>query len=326
MRSVVALLVGFSSVAFACKRGEPSTHPAQSSDTSIAADPEPKPDTSAEPPSPPLCRAVDADLDETDLLAELDRLHQHLGYDAAPKSGRHRPCPEPCTYESDSRHKPTKFGGREPEYAPTELSDDESRLCGLYLRYADVGTDPDKARALRYRYVKLLTTHNRFEDVVPAVTAFLDEDIDDELASWAAEIHTDVLIVAWTSAADAKARTLHRDRLLAWLERSPDLRFWPRPDAKRLRESTRTLRAMLLIERGRASAEAEPPDHATCAQSYLAALEPSFGQAIDLLLYEAARCLEADGDDGGAKAAREQLLRRTPHSSYAQEVRAKLGK
>jgi len=282
----------------------------------------------AEKPSsgeaPQQCRAVVGTFSEVGLVAETERLHAELGYGTAPKSGRHRPCDEACVDRVAEPRKKATGGSTRSGFEPRPLAAPQARLCGLYLRYAEIGTDPQRARVFRYRRVKLLFHHNRFAEVRSPLVEFLAEDADDTLAVWAAQMLLDLLTVEWTQASDDATRSRTLDVLLAWLAEGPKLAMWEREDAVEYRSAARSLRVGALIARARSAAAATPPDYTLCAESYLSAVEPSFGQAVDVPLYEAAKCYDAAGNVAGARRAREALLELTPDSRLADDVRMSL--
>lgn len=308
-------------LAVACKPAAPTTAPPPIVPVTVASPAAP----AIEPPppkTPAQCHVVDDDLTEADLVAQVSDLHTKLGHSTPPKSGFHRPCPAPCVYREKPRRK--KNAHTRPSFEPRPLGVDEARLCGLYLRYADLGTDPQRARQYRYRTVKLLMKHSQLAEARTPLIEFLAEDGDDELAVWAAEMYLDLLTIEWTQADDVSVQA-GLDALLVWLAQAPELTMWKRRGAAELRQKARTLHSGALLIKARTAATATPPDYKACAAHYLASIEADATRAIDRPLYEAAKCLDADGDTAGARKARETLLRRTPDSRLADEVREALG-
>lgn len=180
----------------------------------------------------------------------------------------------------------------------------------------------ERAIVAEIEALQLLMRHRCFAEAADAAAAFVVAHPDDDLAVGAAEMLVDALAFAWQTGPE---RDEARDRLIEWSERMPTMPVWRHPKADRLRQSLPTLRVGALVSRASAARNADPPDYRACVRDYDAALEPNIGQRIDQLLAGAADCLERAGDQAGASARREELLRRVPESELADEIRERLG-
>jgi hypothetical protein len=263
-----------------CRRGS-TTEPAAQSARPVAAAPE-RPPPSATHARPSTCEPAPGAFDEEAILAEIDALQEALGYDDV-LDPRHKPGP----YEEKPKRKP-RPDDRYRIPPPVALSEQEHRLCSLYLRYVDDGGSPDRGRELRFRHLTLLTHRLHLDEAIVAAASFVEDHPDDPLAPWAAEVVVDALAIQWTASESEEAR----ERLLAWVTRLPTLPLWQHPNARRSRDSWLQLRVGLLVLRAKAARDAEPPDYEACARDYTAALEPNIGQQVDELRAGAAECLE----------------------------------
>lgn len=223
---------------------------------------------------------------------------------------------QPPSSPSSEAAGPTASSSR-PEPPPSAETSEPQLAC-------EPASDSFEERAIvaELEALQLLLRHRCFDEAVHAAAAFLVAYPDDDLAVRAAELLVDALALAWQTGPD---RDDARERLIEWSERMPTLPVWRHPEADGLRQMLPTLRVGALVSRAWAARDADPPDYEACARDYDAALEPNIGQRIDQLLAGAADCLERAGDQAGASARREELLRRVPESELADEIRERLG-
>ncbi|MCA9706390.1 MAG: hypothetical protein KDK70_11120 [Myxococcales bacterium] len=272
--------------------------------------------------------------------AQMLSLKNYLEYDET--AGKRRGCrPQPdgtCVYPTERRR--ARAGERvdaSQRFVVTDYTPDEQAMLDAYARferYAGAGAQahPEEAPKILFHRALLMVEHNRFDEARPVLERLLRDHDGTVFAVWGGEMLLDSLTIPWADASNTTAQTLKAsDALERWARKVQDMKLYGHAEASRLREAVPELLASV----GRRKAELhhaagvageDPEGYRKCAQQYLAVYEEFEDYPRgDELLFDAARCFEADFRVGHAIKAREALLERHPDSTLAKQTLREVG-
>jgi len=272
--------------------------------------------------------------------AQMMSMRNYLEYDET--RGKGRGCTPrsdgTCVYATQRRRARTHERLDASKRFPViPYEEDEIKMLEAYERFenhAEVAAKahPEEAPKILFHRARIMVDHNRFDEAQPVLEKLV-EDYDGTVFSvWGGEMLLDLLTIAWADTGRATEAALEASNELEGVARSMlSSKLLDHAEAARLRTQIPTLLASIgwrkaeLFHEAAKSGE-DPDGYEKCAQQYLDVYEEhDEHDRADELLFNAARCFEADFQVGHAIQARKALLQWHPESKLAKQTLREVG-
>jgi tetratricopeptide (TPR) repeat protein len=222
---------------------------------------------------------------------------------------------------------PVRSSG-EAKFPRSDYSVEERQILAAYATYGRFVDDPEDKewQKAQYQRAKLAMKHNRFDEARPVLEQLLQTSDGTEFHVWSAEMLLDLLTIAWVDPnASLDAQRSAALQLQEWMQRMERADWWSHEEATQIRGAVPALRAG--IQWKSAMGAHERGDHEACAEGFLkiADAHPEH-EKMDAILYNAARCLDADGDKDKARELWQRIVRTYPDTERAHKARELLSR
>ena len=272
--------------------------------------------------------------------AQMLSLKNYLEYDETAGKGRGcRPQPDgTCVYPTERRRaRSDERIDASQRFPVTDYTADEQAMLDAYARFEKHGkvaakAHPEEAPKILFHRARMMVEHNRFDEARPVLERLLEDHDGTVFAVWGGEMLLDSLTIPWANEANTTAQTLAASETLEqWARQIVDMKLYEHAQAARLRKAVPNLLASVGWRRAElyhqaAIAGEDPEGYGKCARQYLDVYEEhEEHERSDELLFNAARCFEANYQVGHAIQTREALLDRHPESALARDTLREVG-
>lgn len=237
-----------------------------------------------------------------------------------------------CIYKDAKKKKKIKSKDTKTDTAQdfpeTEYTANEQEMLGSYDIYQKYVKDPkDKELPkIQYHRVKLMMTHNKFDEAQPILEELVTKFDGSIYAAWASEMLVDMLTIKWTDKDNTPEQTVSTgEELEKWAKKLQTMKVYKHKEADTIREAIPTLLAGIGWKKAEAYQEqgkaGDTEGFVRCGDQYVKIWnEFETHDKADILLFNAARCFEAAYLVGKAIKLRGELLSRYPSSGKYQQT------